>query len=377
MIVEMDLSIFRQMLLDDSGSDLSNDLVKFDNKECVFYYDESNNTRKLWLDKDDFNAPIDRDFTLGGVMHFGKSCNARVDALKRELQLQKSVKEIKFKHISKSNDFWGCLAEERVNLFLQWLNESDLYVHCSNVNTLYWAIIDIIDSINEPAYIPFNRLMKNELYRIARSNYGEFYRLLHQYDYPNIAPEKTFSFYQRLIDFIDRRNGELSFEVELLRQGLKDAHKQSELPFLQGNQQKTVIDSFFPFYIRPIGIFPYAQHFFDHEDQIEKQFGESILFQEREKAKDFCFVDSKAHQFVQLSDCVVGLFGKYYAFINNTSLPEVRQLLEDISAMQRSTLARFAQVVHKSEKLSKLLFNSVESNDEHDLSAYLLEWGMK
>lgn len=77
-----DLSIFRQVLLSDEFKDISSDLEKFDKSNCHFYYDESNNIRKLWLGEDDFNAPINSDFVLGGVMHIAQPQNANVDELK-------------------------------------------------------------------------------------------------------------------------------------------------------------------------------------------------------------------------------------------------------------------------------------------------------
>ena len=147
MAKKMDLSIFRLLLMSDDFQDISNELKVFDNRKCTFYYDESNNIRKLWLDENDFNAPIDSDFVLGGVMYFGDKSTADVDSLKTKLRLQKSAKEMKFKHISKAKSFLECLNEEKVLFFLQWLYDSDLYIHFSNVNNLYFAIVDIIDII--------------------------------------------------------------------------------------------------------------------------------------------------------------------------------------------------------------------------------------
>lgn len=183
----MDLDLFRMFLPSDEFEDLSDELRMFDNKKCTFYYDESNNIRKLWLDENDFNAPVDSDFVLGGVMHFGENCTADVTALISKLQIQKSAKEMKFKHINKSKNFLECLSEDKVMVFLQWLLESDLYVHFSNVNSLYFAIVDTID---EQAYIPFSFNMKNELYSIARKNYKDFYSLLSSCNYPNVIGKK-------------------------------------------------------------------------------------------------------------------------------------------------------------------------------------------
>ena len=93
MAKKMDLSIFRLLLMSDDFQDISNELKVFDNRKCTFYYDESNNIRKLWLDENDFNAPIDSDFVLGGVMYFGDKSTADVDSLKTKLRLQKSAKK--------------------------------------------------------------------------------------------------------------------------------------------------------------------------------------------------------------------------------------------------------------------------------------------
>ena len=371
-IMKMDLSMFRLMLLSNDFEDISSDLKKFDNESCHFFYDESNNIRKLWLAENDFNAPVDSDFVLGGVMHSGTTCTANIDELKSELRLQKSAKEMKFKHISQSKDFLSCLFEPKVKTFLQWLYQSDLYVHCSNINNLYWAIVDIVDTIDEPAYIPFNFQMKNELYKVARLHYDDFYQFLVKHNYPNIAAENIRSFYQGIIDFVDTMSDELSFELEFLRQGLKSACKQSDLIFLQGNPEKTVIDSYFHFYLRSIGVFSSAQHIFDNEYQIEEQFNKYKLLHNGKKADNYCFVNSVDNPLIQVSDCIVGLWGKYYTYINGIDIDMANQMFETITSEQAYTLKLLAQIIYKSENYSKLLFNSTESIEEREIGGYIL-----
>lgn len=370
----MDLSMFRQLCLSDGFVDISSELTKYQYENWQFYYDESNNIRKLWLDEKDFNAPIYNDFVLGGVMIFEQSSVPDVEGLKKELRLQQSSKEIKFKHISKSKDFLGCLSEEKIRIFLQWLYQSDLYVHFSNINNLYWTIIDIVDSIEDPLFIPLNIQMKNELYKIASSNYDGFYKLLVNYNYPNIDKDSIAPFYQGIIDFIDNVPPvELSFEIEILRQGLEVARKQEKLTFLDGNKEKTVIDSYFVFYLRLIGLFPSSQHIFDNESQIEEQFKKYRFLHGANKADNFNFIDSICSPLVQVSDCVVGLIGKYYTYINSINLKQVQQLFESITPEQKQTLNLFAQVIYKSENFSKLLLHSVQSIEEHDVGAYILQ----
>jgi len=366
------------MVLSDEFEDLSRDLRLFDRQKCCFYYDESNNIRKLWLKETDFNAPIDSDFVLGGVMHFGEAYVADVDKLKSEMQIQRSAGEMKFRHISKSRDFLGCLSERKVQLFLQWLYGSDLYVHCSNTNNLYFAIVDVVDSIDELIPQPFLiAQMKNELYKIVRANYHGFYNFLVEYQYPNVATAHIPSFYQKIVNFVDDSNVQLSFELELLRQGLKSARQQKELVFLQDNPDRTIIDSYFMFFLRPIGLFPTAYHLFDNEYVIEDEFNKIELLFNGAKASNYRFDNSKNHPLIQVSDCIVGLLGKYFTFVNSINFGDINHILEKISPTQRHALKTFAQVMHKSENKSKLLHNSFQSLEEHDIGAAILYRALK
>lgn len=369
--MDMDLSVFRLMLLSDEMADISEDLGKFDGKDCCFYYDETNNARKVWIRENDFNVPVNKDFVLGGVMHFGEFSLDEVSRLKQELCLQKSAPELKFKHIGMGKDFLGCLAEPKVKLFLQWLYSSDLYVHFSNVNNLYWAIVDIIDTVEEPAYVPFAFDLKKSLYKVACTNYSDFYRLLVSCNYPNVIGQDIRRFYQGIIDFVENIPGELSFEMEMLRQNLKSARKQKELVFLQGNEEKTVVDSYFNFYIRPLGIFPTAKHIFDNEFQIEDQL-KPYAFSCNGASINYEFVNSVNTPLIQVSDCVVGLMGKYFEFLNGCNVHQLQQILDALTSQQRATLSLLIKTMKKSENLSKLLFCSVESREEHDVGAAIL-----
>jgi len=369
--MDMDLSVFRLMLLSDEIADISADLGKFDGKSCSFYYDETNNARKVWIKENDFNVPINKDFVLGGVMHFGEFSLDEVSRLKQELRLQKSAPELKFKHVGMGKDFLGCLAEPKVKLFLQWLYSSNLYVHFSNVNNLYWAIVDIVDTVEEPGYIPFVFDLKNSLYKVACANYPDFYRLLVACNYPNVVGQDIRRFYQGIIDFVENIPGELSFEMELLKQNLKSARKQKELVFLQGNEEKTVVESYFNFYIRPLGIFPTAKHTFDHEYHIEDQLNE-YTFSCNGADVNYQFVNSVDTPLVQVSDCFVGLMGKYFEFLNGHDIYQVQQILDALTSEQCATLNLLIKTIKKSENLSKLLFCSVESREEHDIGSFIL-----
>jgi len=48
-----------------------------------------------------------------------------------------------------------------------------------------------------------------------------------------------------------------------------------------------------------------------------------------------------------------------------------------ITTTQKSTLKLFAQLIKKSEDISKLLLHSSESLDEHDIGAFILNYALE
>ena len=91
----MDIEDLRENIIKISG--LIND-SSIDNS-YVFFYDETNNIRKLYiLDDKTFNSePI--VFVLGGIVY--KNNRVNFDELKNLLKIQKSNNDIKLKHIAK------------------------------------------------------------------------------------------------------------------------------------------------------------------------------------------------------------------------------------------------------------------------------------
>ncbi len=79
-----------------------------------FYYDETNNIRKFYVKEANFNSCFTANFVLGGMVYEGTSPN--VNSLISKLNLQKTVKELKFKHIA-TGKFLNCLNSEKLNIF--------------------------------------------------------------------------------------------------------------------------------------------------------------------------------------------------------------------------------------------------------------------
>ena len=126
--------------------------------KCHFYYDESNNCRKFWVrtnqknSEKEFNVNPYEDFVLAGVVA-KQELDVSFEELARLLKLQKNVTEIKFKNQFSKGDFLGCMSKKRVRYLFQWINEKGLFIHYTHVNNLYYAIVEIIDSIMSPEEI--------------------------------------------------------------------------------------------------------------------------------------------------------------------------------------------------------------------------------
>lgn len=89
--------------------------------------------------------------------------------------------------------------------------------------------------------------------------------------------------------------------------------------------------------------------------------------------KNYCFANSISNPYIQISDCVVGLLGKYYTYINSLNLFQAQCLFKTISEKQLNALRLFAKLIIKSETLSKLLLNSVESIEEREIGGFILQ----
>lgn len=172
----------------------------------TFYYDETNNIKKFYVRENDFNYTFTANFVLGGLLHLGQAPNVQplIDGFKQ----QKTAKEVKFKHIA-NGDFLDCLKSEKLKLFLQFVKDSDLYVHYSSLNILYWSIVDIVDSaiVSSDAAKQlgpqFANHLKNDLYKLSRLEIDSVIELFYKYEYPNIKNESAFQFIEELTSLFD------------------------------------------------------------------------------------------------------------------------------------------------------------------------------
>jgi hypothetical protein len=342
------------------------------NHKYNFYYDETNNIRKLRLKENGtFNIQtneINKNFVLGGITCEQNNQLLDIQQLKDDLQLDKNNNEIKFKHIARGT-FKECLTSKKLNIFLDWLLNSDLYIHYSSIDILYWSIVDIIESSSQ-YYSQFRyenlNYYKMLLYEITKVDLKEFLKILTKYNYPNIIEKKRNKFLSELMVFIDRNKQPViddidivdNFSILVLLDILKSS-KNQELTFIENNIDLELIDTFSYFYQRPLGLFNTSRHIFDEEEQIIDYFNKFEFYDNNKKLQNFDFKKSHENYLIQIADVTVGILGKYMTFINELKFVNIPEIKNELNSFQKDTLTKLFELLRKSELMNKAFVHHI------------------
>lgn len=305
----------------------------------VFYYDESNNCRKFWVDdsKQQFNTDHTADFVLAGLVRKEEEkVEASLETFRKPLKLQANVEEIKFKNLYAKGDFLQCLKERRLFETLSWIDKSPFYIHYTNVNNLFYTLVEIFDSIVKPeeisefGYDYFK--MKSVFYYMFKGKADALQILMFKYKYPNIQREDVEAFCNDLLFLLGSRR-EMKEEEKFLAGMLAKAAESDELVFLHDNDDYVMQENYAEFYIDPIRKYQKSRHIFDEETTVQDIVKKQIAMGEN-MADNFKFVKSETDIFVQLSDVVAGILGKLFKYINSTSVNQRRRDVEGLSKLQ-------------------------------------------
>lgn len=344
---------------------LSEPSADFDSK-FQFYYDETNNIKKFYVRENDFNYTFTSNFVLGGLVHEGAA--PKVQTLIDSFGLQKTVKEVKFKHIA-SGSFLDCLRSEKLRLYLQFIKDGNLYVHYSSLNILYWAIVDIVDSaianseIAQKLGLAFSNQLKNDLYKLARLEIDSVIRIFYQFEYPNIKNDKIISFIDTMISLFDGYidSTEFHFGLESLKQILKQAKKNGYLPFIMDEDDHILLKDLSQFYLRPIYVFKNSWHIFDNEDLISETLNKYRILDGESEINNYTFIDSQTSQLIQLSDVFVGIWGKLSNYINTSTQKKISEDIDFMSSIQRTNINLLIDLEDKSHSKNPGFLHSIDS----------------
>lgn len=300
------------------------------NFEGQLFFDESNNFRKLIIKQNSFNKDNWFNFVLGGIgVHKDSPCNEELTLtkIKQKLHLDKDIKEIKTKHISKKG-FIPAIKEKRTTKILKLFIQNNFFFHFFCIDPYYWSSTDIIDSIcdynNEQIYE-----VKELLYRIVKQNTSHSANILYQHNYPNLTKKDAKNFYNDISNLIQKTklddcDNKLKKKlIELFsNRGAKD------IAFISNETNFTPLGSLLPFYIDRIISFPNASLCFDEEIKIQKELNKDKSF--KEEHLNYEFKNSKENIRIQFSDIAVGILAKFFDYLAQNSTPEIKKQINTL-----------------------------------------------
>lgn len=339
----------------------------------TFYYDETDNVRKYYLKETGVNEQIDRHFVLGGV-YLEEGCAAPdVEALKAKLNISKDLEELKSKNLY-NGDLLKILDNKHIHIFLEWILDSQFYVHYSVINLYYYALVDIVDSVIKPRFNPLVFEFKNDLYQVAKKNHTDFNDILYKYNYPNISNENIEAFLKAIREYMDKNRMVTTPFISMLLAQMKDEDITS-LPFIQDEEDWIFLKDLSQFYYYPIYGFYSSKHIFDHEKEIEENHFKDVTFKIGDlPLKSYEFKDSKDEPMIQISDCIVGLICRFYKFLDEFD-GKIHALDTRLNERQKTNLSTLCKIIKKTiDYNEKLIYMVVPMKEARNYSSIVRKY---
>ena len=341
------------------------------------YFDETNNVKRVTINQNpDMQRTLNIDnvqdhFILGGVATKGFEAPLTFDEFKKIVGLSEKSpqQEIKSSSIYKG-DFLHVLRSKKLSPILELIYNKHWYIHFSDVNILYYSIVDIIDSLLYNS--TYEKLLwnpgvffglKDEFYRIFVSDLEKNLEKLMQFDYPDVKKKNLHSFREFIAEMIFKyytKEGRFNQYTALIVEILKDSDiNQRDLVFVQDERKGILIDDFVTFYTTRLCVLASSNLILDNEGDIITYLQNIPLFMDKKQLTNYQFVDSTSNTFIQISDVVVGLLSRYFAFVDKT-WEEIRTDLDQLSGIALQNLHTLNKILFYSENENKLFCNQVE-----------------
>ena len=339
-------------------------------EKLTFYYDETNNCGKFYLTESGINdeCALLSDFILGGVMYDDEENPADTDKLFRDLELQSSIKELKFKHINRGRKpFMEFMGSDRITTYIEWLHESGLYIHYATLNNLYYGLVDLVDSIWETRpQFAFNfewvQYLKSELYHFCLEHLEGALPLMYKYHFPNIEKEKMRDFCLDFCNFIQTYNDDTThagFGMGTLRQMIKDVGRHGEMSLLYDNEADVLVSEYYSIYMSRCYTYKNAYHYFDNEKVIEAKLDEVRLVNSGMPLKNYQFLESTENALIQVSDVFVGLLAKMFRYLDDVNEYDVIKIDRMKNAQAILNLKKLNELIIRSDRKHPMLIQNV------------------
>lgn len=348
--------------------DLHNKIYGKQTKKLNFdlYFDETNNIRIVRLTSNGTNADIKNHFFVLGGIAIKNGTRLENNDVYSSIGLQSNVTEMKFKHLCPHREnFRSIIKSSKLLLFLEYLSTHSIYIHFHVFDFLYWALVDILDSLfdendhNQTIYLMHYEILKSDFMEVLCTDYDELIKILYEYSFPNISKEKSSDFikaiYNLYLNNISNYDDNLpeNFYKEVLRQMIKTKLNKNELIFLKDNRDFVICDELEMVYLQSMSCFLNENKYFDEEISIKDKIEQ---IDSNYKIKLNCqWVNSKNNIYIQMSDCVCGFLSQIYKFISESSIQEIVTFVESMKKddIEFKVLDNFYKLFNESERFYK------------------------
>ena len=333
--------------------------IDFDGNH-IFFYDETNNIKKFRINEEGFNNNYLCNFILGGILCDPNNIEKirKIDIFEN-VKLQSSIKEVKFKHIA-TGDFLDCLKSKNLNAVLDNVNKSDLYLHYSSLNILYWSIVDIIDSCDLGEDTEFVFIIKDALYTVCKNNVVEVQEILFENNFPDIKTENIASFLTLLLSLVKSSNIHRDM-YSIIEKIFRTAIDDDNLVFVQDEDKHQLIKSFAIHYCSNVYMFSNSEHIFDNESDMENEINQLLIGSNEYR---YSFEDSKDDQLIQVSDVLVGIIGRMKTYINSNDDEVIENNMQSLDEQQLNNIRSLQTLINRTLCYNEAFIQSIEPLSE-------------
>ena len=280
------------------------------------------------------------------------------------------------------------MKSRRASVYIDWLYNSGLYIHYATINNLYYALVDMVDSLweSQPQFaFSFEWVMqlKSALYNFCKEHLAETLNLLYKYHYPNIDKNNTEDFSRDFCNLIQTYNDEAmeqGFLVECFRQMLKYAGRHGELVFLHDNESNILVEEYYTLYQGRCYTYKYSFHHFDNEKVILAKMQKTPMTDNGQPFINYDFIDSKQNKMIQVSDAFVGLMAKMFQFLDGISFEAIDHLKTEENTAALINLAKINALIDRTDKYHQMMIqnaNDIYLTQQRMLKLQSLEKAVK
>ena len=339
--------------------------VKICREPWRIYYDETENCRSIAYRNGAIAdaRTVERPFILGGIAILGEGVEDEL--LVRIESFAPRSGEMKARTVlGGSDDFARVLRGRGTTHFLESLDRPGIAVHYHTQDNLYYAIVDIVDSVisvsGHEHMLAVQRQLKNALYLCASADPVGFLESLAAFGFPNVPSEKVRPFSKfiesSLLDYLETCSESLSVKdslfIEVLRQMMRASSRNGLLAFLKNNPPDTLVEGFSGHYQQVCLLFPEATHRFDEETHVSMDIVDG---------DNYDFVDSESNRFIQLSDVWVGLLSRCFRFLDRWADDRTPNVFAH-NPIALGSLKTIRKLIDRSADLHPALVSSLEAD---------------